>query len=125
MFDKKLMENVMNEVNSRSREWFNEFSAKVLFEFGDRSYLLKVFEGKILDIKEDPPWTEGWDFALRGRAEEWDKFMRRAPLHNDLFACLRRGFLKIEGDAELAMGNIRALMEILEIMRGEYEKWRR
>ena len=110
---------VVRQIN-RSKSYGNtakSFTARLLIESGPEKYILTIFEGKVLRVKRYEDWTNSWDFALRGSSGEWEKFMDSARLYNDLFACLRRGFLRLEGNVELAMTNVGALVGLLEIMR--------
>ncbi len=114
------MKTVVRQVNktaeSSSQRWF---TARVLFEVGEENLLFKIYEGKILSVERGVNWSQSWDFALRWSADHWKAFLGRKPLHNDVFACIRRGYLKLEGNSELAMMNISSLSVLLESMRGQ------
>jgi hypothetical protein len=58
-------------------------------------------------------------FALRAPLEEWQKFWsaRPPPGSNDLLALMRRRVLKIEGNLQVFMANLRYFKEALAKLR--------
>ena len=75
-----------------------------MLEVGDEQYLLKVTDGK-LAVEKGPFVMRSWRFAIRASRESWEKFWQVAPAPgwHDLFALLRRGDVKFEGDQRVLM----------------------
>jgi hypothetical protein len=113
---KAVIQNVNRSPPTRARQ---AFTARILLEAETQNVLLSIFEGNIVRAARRASWTDSWDFAIRGTTGHWSSFLKREPLHNDIFACIRRDFLRLEGNSELAMMNVSALASLLEAMRGQ------
>jgi hypothetical protein len=75
-----------------------------MVEVGEQQYLLKVNDG-LLSVEKGPFVMRPWKFAIRASRESWEKFWQKtpAPGWHDLFALLRRGEVKFEGDQRVLM----------------------
>ncbi len=84
--------------------WGRRMNETFMVEVGDEQYLLKVSDGKIA-VEKGPFVMRPWKFAIRARRECWEKFWHKtpAPGWHDLFALLRRGDVKFEGDQRVLM----------------------
>jgi hypothetical protein len=84
--------------------WGRGMNRTFMVEVGDAQYLLKVADGKIA-VEKGPFVMRSWSFALRASREAWEKFWGKppAPGWHDLFALLRRGEVKFEGDQRVLM----------------------
>src|SRR5215212_4591422 len=62
-----------------------------LLEVGATSWLISIFEGKIVSVTKGPLVMPSSCFALRAAEEEWQKFWsaRPPPGSNDLLALMR------------------------------------
>src|ERR1700754_2907974 len=71
-----------------------------LLQSGDTSWLVSIFEGRIVAVTSGPFVMPSSVFALRAAEAEWAKFFlpKPPPGSNDLMALIRRKVLKAEGD---------------------------
>src|ERR1044071_8020881 len=80
-----------------------------LLQAGDTSWLVSIFEGKVVSVTRGPFVMPSSAFALRASAAEWQKFFlpKPPPGSNDLMALVRRKVLKAEGDLQVFMSHLR------------------
>ena len=92
-----------------------------LLQVGEASWLISIFEGKIMSMTSGPLVMSSSSFALRAPAEEWAKFWlsRPPPGSNDVMALIRRRVLKAEGNLQIFMANLRYFKEALAKLRPE------
>jgi hypothetical protein len=90
-----------------------------LLEVGPTAWLIRIFEGRIVDVTKGPFVMPSTIFALRAPAEEWEKFWSRRPPPgcNDLMALIRRRVLRADGDLHVFMANLRYFKEALAKLR--------
>ena len=90
-----------------------------LLQSGDTSWLVSIFEGKVVSVTRGPFVMPSSSFALRASASEWEKFFlpRPPPGSNDLMALIRRKVLKAEGDLQVFMAHLRYFKEALAKLR--------
>jgi pimeloyl-ACP methyl ester carboxylesterase len=96
-------------------------STTFMLEIGDKGYLIKIIEGRIVGITPGPFVTPNYSFALRAPRDEWEMFWKKmpAPGHNDIFALFKRGKLTIEGDLHPFMANLLYIKDVLAAFREE------
>lgn len=96
-------------------------STTFMLEIGDKGYLVKIIEGRIVGITPGPFVTPNYSFALRAPRDEWEMFWNKvpAPGHNDIFALFKRGKLTIEGDLHPFMANLLYVKDVLAAPRKE------
>jgi hypothetical protein len=84
--------------------WGRGMNAMFMVEVGAEQYLLQVSEGKVA-VEKGPFVMRPWKFAIRASRESWEKFWQKtpAPGWHDLFALLRRGDVRFEGDQRVLM----------------------
>ena len=75
-FVKSLQErlNAKGEFNKASK-WSD---VKVLLCLGDKRYYMKLYGGKVIDVREYfPPYSVplGWDFSISGPLETWQDYI--------------------------------------------------
>jgi len=85
-----------------------------LLEVGATSWLISIFEGRIVSVTKGPFVMPSSSFALRAPEEEWQKFWSRRPPpgSNDLLALVRRRVLKTEGNLQIFMATPRYFKEV-------------
>jgi hypothetical protein len=90
-----------------------------LFQAGETSWLVSIFEGRIVSVSRGPFVMPSSSFALRASETEWQKFFssRPPPGSNDLMALVRRRVLKTEGDLQVFMAHLRYFKEALAKLR--------
>ena len=91
-----------------------------LLESGDTSWLISIFEGRVVSVTRGPFVMPSSSFALRAPEAEWEKFFlaKPPPGSNDLMALVRRKVLKAEGDLQVFMAHLRYFKEALAKLRG-------
>jgi hypothetical protein len=92
-----------------------------LLEVGATSWLISIFEGRIVAVTRGPFVMPSAAFALRASEEEWKKFWskRPPPGSNDLLALIKRRALKAEGNLQVFMSHLRYFKEALAKLRAE------
>lgn len=102
-----MIENIPRLVNGNPAivRWGRGMNETFMVEVGDQQYLLKVSDGRIQSVEKGPFVMCSWKFAIRASRECWEKFWQKtpAPGWHDLFALLRRGEVKFEGDQRVLM----------------------
>jgi pimeloyl-ACP methyl ester carboxylesterase len=90
-------------------------SSTFLIEIGDKGYLVKIIEGRIVSVTPGPFVTPNYSFALRAPRDEWELFWTALPPpgHHDIFALFKRGKLVIEGDLHPLMANLLYIKDVL------------
>jgi pimeloyl-ACP methyl ester carboxylesterase len=90
-------------------------STTFLIEMGDKGYLVKIIEGRIVSVTPGPFVTPNYSFALRAPRDEWEMFWTKVPPpgHHDIFALFKRGKLTIEGDLQPFMANLLYIKDVL------------
>ena len=90
-----------------------------LLQSGDTSWLISIFEGRIVSVTVGPFVMPSSAFALRASEAEWEKFFlaKPPPGSNDLMALVRRKVLKAEGNLQVFMAHLRYFKEALAKLR--------
>jgi hypothetical protein len=90
-----------------------------LLQSGDISWLVSIFEGRVVSVMRGPFVMPSSAFALRAPEAEWAKFFlpKPPPGSNDLMALIRRKVLKAEGDLQIFMAHLRYFKEALAKLR--------
>src|SRR5215471_4039326 len=90
-----------------------------LLQSGDISWLVSIFEGKVVSVTRGPFVMPSSSFALRASEAEWQKFFlaKPPPGSNDLMALVRRKVLRAEGDLQVFMSHLRYFKEALAKLR--------
>ena len=85
--------------------WGRHMSETFMVEVGKDQFLLSIEKGLIAGIEKGPFTQRSWKFAIRAKAECWEKFWQNPPppRWHDLFALLRRGEVAFEGDQRVLM----------------------
>ena len=115
----RIQELVNTDANLVRRGRF--LSTTFLLEIGDKGYLVKILEGRIVSITPGPFVTPNFSFALRAPRDEWEMFWSELPPpgYNDIFALFKRGKLTIEGDLHPFMANLLYIKDVLAAPRQE------
>jgi pimeloyl-ACP methyl ester carboxylesterase len=94
-------------------------STTFLMEIGDKGYLVKIIEGRVVSVTPGPFVTPNYSFALRAPRDEWELFWTKMPPpgHHDIFALFKRGKLVIEGDLHPLMANLLYIKDVLAAPR--------
>jgi hypothetical protein len=105
--------------NPAITRWGRGMNETFMVEVGDQQYLLLVSDGKIISVSKGPLTQRSWSFAIRASRESWQKFWQQppAPGWHDLFALLRRGDVKFEGDQRVLMAYLLYVKLVLAALR--------
>jgi hypothetical protein len=126
-FDARWMERWQTLVNQDSvtKVIGRHLSAEVLFEFGNTAYVVSYLNGVVARVTPNIGPETTYQFALRGPAETWGKFVQPIPppMYNDIWAMAHplHGRLKIEGEVKVMWQNLRAFTWTLDLMRNVKE----
>ena len=90
-----------------------------LLEVGQNTWLIAIFEGRIVSVTSGPFVMPSSSFALRAAEAEWEKFCSSQPPpgSRDLMALIKRRALKAEGNLQIFMANLRYFKEVLVKLR--------
>jgi hypothetical protein len=115
-----MIEDLKNKVNADDKlvkrgRWL---STTFLLEVGSTAWLVNIVEGRIASMVKGPFVMPSWTFALRASEEEWTRFWSPPqPGSYDLMALIKRRALKVEGDLQPFMANLRYFKEALVKLR--------
>ena len=99
--------------------WGRGMNYTFMVEVGQTQYWVSVEDGYVRKVEKGPFVQRPWRFAIRASKECWDKFWKKPPEPgwHDLFALLRRGDVKFEGDQRVLMAYLLYVKLILEACR--------
>lgn len=87
---------------------------------GDRTFLLRLQDGRITEVVPDPDIGVSWSVTLRGTLEDWRRFLLPVPppFYNDLLAMNGRvPTFSIEGDRGAFVRHLRPIGRLFEVAR--------
>jgi len=89
----------------RRGRWLN---ATCQLDIGDDTWLLRIVDGRVTEVRAGPFVTPSADFAISGDAAVWQRFLAAEPPpgDHDLFAFLKRGELRVTGDLHPLMSHL-------------------
>ena len=90
-----------------------------LLEVGATPFLVRIHRGRVEAIDKGPFVLPRWMFALKASQEAWATFWQPLPPpgFQDLIAMLKVGALRIEGDQQPFMANLRYFKDLLALPR--------
>ena len=86
----------------------------------DEAYtLLRIREGRIVEVKPGPFITPDFSFAVRASREVWEKFWQPLPPlgFTDVFALIKTKLMRVEGDIHPFMANLLYFKDVLAAPR--------
>ena len=88
-------------------------------EVGNTRCIIKFRDGVVTQIKSEDAFADPWDFAVRGSADAWEKFLQPIPprFYDSTFGGMVRGNFRIEGDTVSAFSHFWAVTRMLDIFR--------
>jgi hypothetical protein len=98
--------------------WGRHMNATFMLE-ADAQYLVTIRAGRIESVERGPFVMRPWAFAIRAKRECWEQFLRKTPEPgwHDLFALLRRGDVKFEGDQRVLWAYLLYIKLALQALR--------
>ena len=116
-----MFERLPQVVNSDAAivRWGRHMNATFMLEADEAQYLVHVRAGKIESVEKGPFVMRPWAFAIRAKRECWERFLRKTPQPgwHDLFALLRRGDVKFEGDQRVLWAYLLYIKLALQALR--------
>ena len=116
-----MIERLPEVVNSNAAivRWGRHMNATFMIEVGDEPYLVTVRAGKIEGVEKGPFVMRSWAFAIRAKRECWERFLGKNPEPgwHDLFALLRRGDVRFDGDQRLLWAYLLYIKLALQALR--------
>jgi hypothetical protein len=93
---------------------------EVLIEIGDMPYHVTIQRGRIAACDKSPLPLRPWEFAVRGTLDGWRRFWQPVPppQFHDIFALVKRGEFRIEGNLQRLMTNLFYFKDVLAAPRG-------
>ena len=84
--------------------WFARRGRHIEVDFlvgiGSEEWIVRIRAGRVEKVERAVFVAQSWDFAIRATAEAWAQFWQPVPppQRNDLFALLKHGLLRVEGN---------------------------
>ena len=85
--------------------------------------LVRIREGRVIEITPGPFITPDYSFALRASRAVWEKFWQPLPPvgFNDIFALIKSKSMRVEGDLHPLMANLLYFKDVIAMPRKERE----
>jgi hypothetical protein len=96
------------------------FTCSYLLDAGERSYVIQVRSGTVVDVAVDPgPLDVPYQFAIKASAETWRGFgvAVPAPMYHGIWAASFQLDMRLEGDLLVLMQNLRCITRQIELLR--------
>ena len=96
------------------------YDCSYLLDMGDHHYVVKVHEGKVERIEQDPgPLDTRYQFALRASPDTWREMAKPTPepMFHGIWAASFRKDLRLEGDLLVLMQHLRCFTRQIELLR--------
>ena len=92
----------------------------VALAVSEKTFLLRLREGRIAGVLPEPDIGASWSVTLRGTLEDWRTFLQpeSPPFYQDLLAMSRRvPSFSIEGDRKAFVRHLRVMRRVFEIAK--------
>jgi hypothetical protein len=91
----------------------------ILIAVDETDFLMRIQDGRIVEIKRGPFITPDYSFALRARGSVWEKFWQPLPPigFNDIFALIKSKSMRVEGDLHPLMANLLYFKDVIAMPR--------
>lgn len=90
-----------------------------LVEIGDAQHVIEIRAGRIAALSSGHLVMPRWTFGLRAPRDVWDRFWQPLPPpgFHDLFAMMKSGQMRIEGDLYPFMSNLLYFKDVMAAPR--------
>ena len=97
------------------------FSADWIVRIGTRPHLVRIHEGRVIDCAPHLPLLHPTRLSISGTVVAWHALWEPVPRPgwHDIFALVKRGELRIEGDMQLFHAHLQYLKDLLTLPRKE------
>jgi hypothetical protein len=94
-------------------------TTRFLVEAGAAGWIVRIEKGRVAAVEPNSFAASDWAFALRAPEAAWTAFFqpRPRPGFHDLMALIKGRHLKLEGDLQTFMTNLRYFKEALGALR--------
>lgn len=95
------------------------WSGRVRLGMGDRAILVRVADGRLVDVDAEPTPFDPFDFEIAAPEEDWREFLRPVPrpFFQDVFAASVHHRFRMGGDLDSLYAYYPATRRMLELMR--------
>jgi hypothetical protein len=92
-----------------------------LLAIGDADTLIRIQDGRVMNVTPGPFITPDYSFALRASREVWEKFWQPLPPlgFTDIFALVKQKLMRVEGDIHPFMSNLLYFKDVIASPRKE------
>ena len=93
----------------------SSLSTTFMLNAGDADFRVRIVDGRVASVDRGPFVMPSCDFKLSAPADEWARFLEAVPPpgSHDLFALLKRGVLRLDGDLHPFMANLMYFKRLL------------
>jgi len=90
-----------------------------LIAIGDADTLVRIQDGRVMNVTPGPFITPDYAFALRASREVWEKFWQPLPPlgFTDIFALVKQKLMRVEGDIHPFMANLLYFKDVIAAPR--------
>ena len=95
-----------------------------MVEIGAVPFYLSIAGGRLVALERGPKLMRPWTFAVRASVEAWSRFWQPMPEAgwHDLFALMKRGEARVEGDLHPFMANLQYVKDLLAAPRSVFKE---
>jgi len=92
-----------------------------LIAIDDTDTLVRIREGRVVEVAPGPFITPDYSFALRASRAVWEKFWQKLPPlgFTDVFALVKSKQMRVEGDLHPFMANLLYFKDVIAAPRKE------
>jgi hypothetical protein len=121
-----MMDNIASLVNADAKLVLRGRFVDTTFMVAiDEAYtLIRVQEGRIVEVTPGPFITPDYSFALRASRGVWEKFWQPLPPlgFTDVFALVKQKLMRVEGDIHPFMANLLYFKDVIAAPRQTKQK---
>ncbi|MEM7408597.1 MAG: hypothetical protein AAF458_25150 [Pseudomonadota bacterium] len=101
----------------RRGRWVN---LTFLFGIDDTDYLVRIAEGRVVDVKRRVLATDSGVFCIRARSEVWREHWQPVPRrdYHDIWSMLPRDLAQVDGDLLPLIQNLQYFKDVIASPRG-------
>ncbi len=94
-------------------------SVEFLVEVGNAPFYVRIERGRVVGVEAGSGLLRPWCFAIRASADAWRRFWEPMPRpgYHDIFAMVKAGEARVEGDLQPLMANLQFIKDVLAAPR--------
>ncbi len=96
-----------------------DLTADCVVQIGSISFLVRIDQGRLQELRKGLPLQCSWTFAIRGSADAWAALWQDTPPpgRHDIFALSKRGEMSLEGNLQPLMANLQFIKDVVTLPR--------